>query len=268
MDSIKAVPPPKPAAETGKRVSYPYSDFASSLTVAELINVRGGGVCDIDQLAAWLEYKSVTSGTFASRLAAARHFGLITNTNDGRIGITDRARSILAPVMPYDAVNAKAEAFLGVALFKQVFDDFRGTVLPEDIGLTNFFKQKYKILPDRAVPAVRVFRDSARQTGFFQSANNRLIRPSASANPPLAMPEIKVTAASDAAESQERRRQTGGGGGGDATGIDPSLLGLLRQLPQPGSPWAPADQTAFLAAFTAVVKFIYPTSEKGEAGNA
>src|SRR5437867_1655292 len=94
----------KPVTQTdsnqteGKQLSgtgYPYFDLADSLKVAEVIRSRGGGACDIDQLAAWLEYKSTTSGTFASRLSSARYFGLIGNTKSGRIAITDRARAIL-----------------------------------------------------------------------------------------------------------------------------------------------------------------------------
>jgi len=60
----------------------------------------------------------------------------------------------------------------------------------------------------------------------------------------------------------EPRRQFGGGGG-DSSGIDPSLLGLLRRLPQPGGAWTQHDQEAFLNAFQSVVKFLYPI--KGEA---
>jgi hypothetical protein len=232
------------------------------LKVAEPIHTRGGGVCDIDQLAAWLGYKSTSSGTFASRLSSARYFGLIGNTKGGRVAITDRARAILAPVMQDDAINGRAEAFLSVPLYKMVFDRFRGTTLPPDVGLANLFEQEYKILAERKQQAVRVFKDSATQAGFFQSASDRLIRPAATAvsTPTPAATEIKR----EDSPAPERPRRFGGGG--DGTGINPSILGLLQQLPQPDAPWSAAEQKSFLDAFTAVVKFIYPV--KGEADGA
>src|SRR3989442_1027051 len=120
-EKIKAVPPAetKPAEKRDWSLAgFPAFDFDSSLALANAIYSKGGGSCEIDQLAAWLDYKSVNSGTFASRLAAARYFGLIGNTKAGRLAITDRARAILAPVMPDDAVNGRADAFLAVDLFK------------------------------------------------------------------------------------------------------------------------------------------------------
>src|SRR5947207_4742151 len=93
--------------------SYPYFDFNSSLQVAVAIQERGGGIADVDGLAAWLGYTSTASGTFASRLASARYFGLIGQAKSGKIAITDRATTIISPVMPDDEVNGRADAFLG-----------------------------------------------------------------------------------------------------------------------------------------------------------
>jgi len=267
-EKIKAVGLPENKS-TGKLkqlsgIGYPYFDFNDSLTVAELIHTQGGGACDIDQLAAWLDYKSTGSGTFASRLASARYFGLIGNTQGGRVAITERARAILTPIMPDDAVRGRADAFLAVPLYKQVFDQYRGNTLPPDVGLSNLFQQQFKILPERVQQAVRVFKDSATQTGFFQSARDRLIRPSATAVSTPVNAEQPIDAKRE--ETQTERRRVSSGGGDDGSGVNPSILGLLRKLPQPGDNWTKADQQAFLEAFTAVVKFIYPVKEasKGE----
>lgn len=242
---------------------WPFFDFSDAFQVPELINTRGGGVADLDQLAAWLNYKSTTSGTFASKLASARYFGLVSSTERGRVSISDRARTILAPVMPDDAVNAKAEAFLAVPLFKRLFDQFRGTALPPDVGLRNLFQHTYHIAPERVQQAVRVFKDSARQTGFFDSAPDRLIRPSAMASS-VAQSGAQTSEAEARAPVSENRRFAGGGG--NEGGIHPAILGMLHELPAPGDPWTPSDQKGFLDAFIAMVKFIYPA--KGEADGA
>jgi len=252
------------AVQSISGTGYPYFDFEDSLIVARRIHELGGGSCDLDQLAAWLDYKSTSSGTFASRLASARYFGLIGPTQNGRIALTDRARAILAPVMPDDAVNGRAEAFLGVPLYKKVFERFRGSTIPPDVGLKNHFEQEYKILAARSMNAVRVFKLSAEQTGFLATAKDRLIRPAPGAPDPAVTASATLTSTPQRQEMPEPRR--GGGGGGDSSGIDPSLLGLLRRLPQPGGEWTAKDQEAFLAAFQSVIKFLYPA--KGEADGA
>src|SRR2546425_4252245 len=241
---------------------FPFFDFNTSLVVPQLIHSRGGGIAELDQLAAWLDYKSTGSGTFASKLASARYFGLISGTERGRVAITDRSRLILAPVMPEDAANAKAEAFLGVPLFKKVFEQFRGSSLPPEIGLRNLFQNTYQVPADRAQHAVRVFRDSAQQTGFFNAANDRLIRPSTSTNTlPFALGQQTLPPRGDE-KLEPEQRSVGIGGGDGCAGIHAAILGLLRELPEQGQAWTAQDQKGFIDAFTAMVKFIYPT--KGE----
>lgn len=251
----------KPKSASGS-AGWPFFDFASAFEVPQLIHARGGGVAELDQLAAWLNYKSTASGTFASKLASARYFGLIGSTERGRVAITDRARLILAPVLPDDALNAKAEAFLAVPLFKKVFEQFRGNSLPPDVGLRNLFQHSYQVPSDRVQQAVRVFKDSAKQTGFFDAANDRLIRPSLGPN---VQPFTPVLPLSPERRVEERAFEQHRGGD-DTRGIHAAILGLLRELPEPGQPWTKADQDGFLAAFTAMVKFIYPA--KGEAEGA
>src|SRR5690606_2252920 len=102
----------------------PYFDLNAAEKVAEVIHVHGGGAASPDQLAVWLDYKSIRSGTYMTRIAAAKQFGLITSVQGG-FSITERARKILAPVMPDDSINARAEAFLAVELFSKVYEQFR-----------------------------------------------------------------------------------------------------------------------------------------------
>ena len=54
--------------------------------------------------------------------------------------------------------------------------------------------------------------------------------------------------------------QSPSGGGGDGpTVIHPAIVGLLRELPKPGSSWAPTAKERFKAAFAATLDVIYPT---------
>ena len=244
-------------------VSYPYFDLASSIKVAEVIYTRGGGTCSQDQLVAWLDYKSVKSGTYLTRVAAARNFGLV-RANIGRIAVTDRAMRIIAPVMPEDAISAKVEAFLSVELFSKVYEQFRGKQLPPEAGLKNLFKSPpYSILADRIDPAVRVFLNSAGQAGFFEASGDRsrLIPPSTTAAPSDRVTVPENTAPQTPLPPQKSFGGVGGSSGDGTAGVHSAIVGLLRELPPPGTPWPTSKKQRFLSAFQHTIDFIYPSED-------
>jgi hypothetical protein len=244
-------------------VPAPYFDLTSSLTVAEAIFQKGGGSCTPDQLANWLGYKSTSSGTFLTRVSAAnRHFGFIDSNGD-QYTVTERAKTILAPVMPQDSVNAKVEAFLAVPLFSKVYEKFRGTTLPPEVGLKNLLANTFNLVPDRIGPAVRVLLSSAEQAGMLVGSGEhmRLVKPSgmtgvvATSSPPVAAP-------SSAPATPQGPKFGGGSGDGGPPGVHSAILGLLGDLPPPGTTWTSAKKKRFLDAFKATVDFIYPEPEE------
>ena len=246
-------------------ISSPYFDLGASIAVAETVYTKGGGTASPDQLAPWLGYKSTASGTYLTRISAAnKHFGLI-DVNGGRITATERAKTIIAPVMPDDAISAKIDAFLSVPLFAKVFEQFRGNSLPPEVGLKNLFLTHYKILPDRVAQSVRVFLNSAEQAGFFSTTGDRsrLVKPSLQTLGPQPVSNASTTQREYDEPPQDRAKVGGGfGGGNDGTGgVHSAIVGLLRELPPPGTPWADAKKQRFLDAFKATVDFIYPPED-------
>lgn len=243
-------------------IGYPYFDLDASIKVAEAIHMQGGGACSPDQLAHWLGYKSTRSGTYLTRVAAAKQFGLIEGSGD-RLTVADRALAILAPVMPSDAIRSRVEAFLNVELFDRVYNDFRGKTLPSEGGLSNLFQNTYKIVPDRVPAAVRVFLASARQAEFLVGAgdNTRLIQPSGAATSALNQEQAKdAEKPKETPDTPDKPKQPSGGtGGGDGpTGVHSAIIGLLRDLPPAGTVWPAAKKARFLTAFQATIDFVYP----------
>lgn len=240
----------------------PYFDLDASIKVAEAIHSKGGGAATADQLAAWLDYKSIRSGTYLTRVAAARQFGLI-ESGGGRFSVTDRAMKIIAPVMPDDATSAKADAFLSVTLFSKIYDAFKGKQLPPEVGLKNLLKSPpYSILADRVDPTVRTFFNSAQQAGFFSTTGDRsrLIRPGAmpsDSNPPPPPPPADTPPPPPA----EKPRGGNSGGGDGPGGVHSAIVGLLRELPAPGTAWSAQSKKRFLSAFQATIDFIYPEED-------
>jgi hypothetical protein len=236
----------------------PYFDLEASIKVADVIYNNGGGACTGDQLAMWLDYKTVRSGTFLTRVSAAnKHFGLIGQQGD-RFVVTERAQKILTPVMPDDAVTAKVEAFLSVPLFAKVYEQFRGTQIPKEVGLRNLFQSTYKLLPDRASSAVRIFLNSAEQAGLLTPDRSRLVKPvgvAATNNKPAAVEK------KEEAQPGPIDRSKFYGGGEQALGVHSAIIGLLRELPPSGTVWPEKKKKQFLDAFRATLDFIYQDEE-------
>ena len=281
MAEIKAVKDPAPDPKTGKPrpksgVSVPYYDITQSIAVATAIHEQGGGSCSREQLATLLKYSGTNNGGFLTRVSAAKMFGFVDESSD-TLRVSQRARTILAPVMPADAERAKVDAFLSVDFFAKFYERFKGTTLPQEAGLKNLLENTYAVVPGRLVASLRVLMDSADQAGFFKASGNRsrMVMPligkgSADGTPPPAEnldPPPGDQGKGD--EGQHRRKHSRGGGGhGDGGGSDndiPSaLLGLLEKLPPVGTPIAPKRRAALTDAFKSTINFLYPEVEDGE----
>jgi hypothetical protein len=245
-------------------ITSPYFDLAASVAVAQIIQQQGGGTASPEQLAHWLGYKSTSSGTYMTRISAAnKHFGLIDSSGNG-FALTERAKTIISPVMPEDANSAMVDAFLAVPLFAKVYEQFRGSPLPPEIGLKNLFQNTYKVLPDRAAVAVRVFLNSADQAGFFSTSGDRskLIKPNIPhAHAPHITPPHNQDSIPPKIDAPIQEKPKAGGGDGGAGGVDTAIIGLLRKLPAQGASWSAAEQKRFLTAFTHTIEFLYPVDD-------
>lgn len=241
----------------------PYFDLDTSIKVAETIHGTGGGSCSSDQLAHWLNYKSTRSGTYLTRIAAARQFGLIESTGD-RHSVTERGMRIVAPVMNTDATQAKIDAFMDIELFSKVYQRFRGSTLPADSGLKNLFAtSEYAILPDRIDAAIRVLTHSAEQAGFLVISGDqrRLIMPSVAGTAAPKSQSSSDEEKSAPATVTEKPKGPSQPSLEHTSGVHSAIVGLLRELPAPGTPWPNSKKQRFLAAFQSTIDFIYPEDE-------
>lgn len=192
------MPDTKGGAEPKKRrssaqIKYAVYNLADALDVATAIHRQGGGMASVDELAAYMGYKSSNNGAYYDRTSAARMFGLIQGQG-AQITLTPRAQEILMPVYPEQAAKAKTEAFLDVALFRAIFEEFQGRQLPPASGLKNLMRTKYGVPPSRIDQAYKALMDSAELAGFFatRGAPTHLILPRARSS------DARVTAAQGA----------------------------------------------------------------------
>lgn len=239
------------ASDDGKRerstISFPYGDLHDAVRVAHAVHRRGGR-CDIDQLAAELNYSSVENGAFRGQVSTARIFGLITTTRGAMALSPLGARA----VDPEQERRARAEAFLSVPLYRAVFDEFRGRTLPPAAGLETVLATK-GVAQKQTDKARQAFQRSAEQAGYFERGRDRLIAPSFPDGDGLSDPD------------RERHDVDGGHGGGGGSAnlsatppqMHPFIRGLVDTLPPAGTPWSDIERDEWLTAAKSIFALIY-----------
>jgi hypothetical protein len=243
---------------------YAYFDLNDSLEVARAVHDRGGGSCARDLVAVALGYSTTKSGAFVSRIYAAKAFGLITIAGDS-IATTERAISILHPVMESDEIVGRRDAFLAVPLFQKVYEKYKGGPLPQESGLKNLLKTEYGIVEDRIKPALRVMLASAEQAGFFAAAGNksRMIAPTGIVHTGVGkLDALPSKLEGEGQPERSKQQSTSSGGGGDGSGsVHPALIAMLRELPRSGSVWQKSKKELFMIAFRSIIDVVYPDQE-------
>jgi len=259
----------KPRPKSG--VSFPYYSLSKSIEAVRQIHEKAGGRCSRSQLASLLGYSGVVNGGFLTRISAAKMFGLIEEYSD-TIVLTERAKSILSSTKLAEIDHAKVDAFLSVDLYQRVFEQYDGQNLPGEAGLKSVLENHFKVVPKQVDPALRNLLDSADTAGFFRVAGNRsrMVKPIIHHNPPddVLSSETSAVQPQDVHAPEEphrgrnpSRHKTPNAGGDDGAGIDPALIGLLRNLPPPGEKLGPKRRQALIEAFKSTINFIYPEDE-------
>lgn len=274
METVRAVPESEPDPKKGKKrtvsgVKFPYYDLSDAITVAKAIHEKAGGACDLDQLASWLDHKSINSGAFRLRVSAAKMFGLVEKAGTGKLRVSKRGVAIVAPVTDSQVAEAKKAAFLAVELFQKVYERFRGMTLPQVAGLRNVAKEEYEVAPKRAEDAVRVMLESAEQAGFFAASGDRtkMVAPvigtsAATERPAIQHPPFAPEVVNDPPGRNGGRG--GGGDGGDYTGIDPYILEFVRKLPASGTTLSEKRRKVWIDGFSGALDVVYPDKEDEE----
>lgn len=143
-----------------------------SLRVARAVLEQGGGKLSPATLAVALGL-SLTSSSFVSRVASARHFGLIEDL-EGLLVATPLAKRILRPTNPDQVKQGLAESFLNFGVFKQLMDRFRNSQLPERTLLENILLE-YGVSDVSKKIAYDVFVESGKFSGQIVDTGKGLL---------------------------------------------------------------------------------------------
>lgn len=160
----------------GKReqstILFPYLDLNTAIEVAQAIYQRSGlGVCTLDELAA--EMGQTMSGAFRMKTGTAKIFDLVDKESKSSIKLSELGRQI---VSQDSARIARAEAFMRVPLYAAIFEKYKGHLLPPPKALEREM-QGLGVSSKQTDKARQAFERSARQANYFESGEDRLVRP-------------------------------------------------------------------------------------------
>jgi hypothetical protein len=238
-------------------IVFPYMDLDDAVDVAKHLYARSGiSACPMDELAAEMK-QTTSSGNFRLKTVTAGVFGLTEKDGRSSIKLTELGCRV---VSPDGEAEARAAAFLEVPLYDQIYEKYKGKLLPPTKALEREM-QVLGVASKQTDKARFAFQRSAKQAGYFNSGEDRLVRPRGATT--SASADTLDQAAADAPavrEDQASRRngQSAGTGGGGQ--YHPFIQGLLQTLPEPGNLWTIEGRAAWLQAAAQNFTLIY----KGE----
>jgi hypothetical protein len=230
---------------------FPYVHLEESITIPRAIFENGARTLSREQLAGALGV-SPGSGSFSLKLGSARLFGL-TESSEGRYQLT-RIGELACSTDSIEAQAGRRDAFLAVELYRRVFNDYRGKLLPPTPKAMEQALLSYGVAERQVDKCRQTLMRSATFAGFFASGRDRLIEPIIGIVPP---PPGKAPVDDRIAPEAKTRMIR------DVTPLvlDETLIkGMLERLPKPGAEWSQEKRTQWLTLFSSVLDMVYPTT--------
>lgn len=236
-------------------------DLTSCLQIPAMIHNQGGKLTNVE-LAQHLGYKSEVNGSFNTRLANARLFGLVEGSTAG-LSASRRAIDILFPDVPATEARARIEAFESVPLYKAVLDQYHGQPLPDEKGMLNALTTRWDITAEKAPMVLARMMDSAEQAGLFSVAGGRtkMIRPTIGT---VSTPQATPPHGGGVHAVNPISPGVGDGGGAKKSVRHNKMIdGALDELPDDA--WSVAEMKQWLQFFESALRVVYrlPSAEGG-----
>lgn len=125
-------------------------------------------------------------------------------------------------------------------------------MLPDALGLATLI-ERLGVTQNQVQNAFNIFRKSARQAGYFEHGEDRLVRPAAKLRlGPDPEPKVVIANTTNAVE----------GGHNETVQTHPLMVGLLRSLPALGEKFSERDRQRWLNAVKVNFDFMYGPAEE------
>jgi hypothetical protein len=229
-------------------IEFPYADLEVASQLAVELHRNAGNQADDAELAAWLD-QSPTGGTYRARRSAARMFGLIEITQ-GKVALTPLGRDLADEAK---AKTARGDAFLRPALYGQMYEKCRGTVLPPPTAIERMMVNM-GVSPKQKERARQAFQKSAIHAGFIDANTGRFVKPGNGVSQAEIQPIMQ-------APNGEHGGSGAGGEGGDLE-LDRLLMELLRKIPSKEDGWPASKRVRWFRTFAMNVSQVYDDDDE------
>jgi hypothetical protein len=249
QEPVKIENAPEKSTLDRSTIRFPYLDQDDSVELAKKVFELGGKSCDKIALASAFNV-SAEGGAFGLRLATAKMFGFIT-TEKKTISLTDLGQRVVDPATEKPA---RAESLLEVPLYKKLYDDYQGQLLPGNDGLESHVV-KLGVAPKQKDKARQVFQRSAKQAGYFSIASNRLAAPQF--KPGI---DSRSNGASDSDGNEGKRKEqslTPPPPPPQGPDLPPYVQLLVSKLPEPETMWGMSGRKKWLEAALKIFDLVY-----------
>jgi len=217
-------------------IAFPYGDLDDAVVIAKAVEAHQG-LATMDQLAAYLEHDNVDSGAFRIKVSTARTFGVIS-IQDDKAALTDLGNQI---VRPDTEARAKALAFMHVPLYKAIYDEYKGRLLPGNAALEQDM-ERLGVAPKQKARARQGFQRSAE---LAKLGKDRLVLPGGVSL------DSKVPDGGASRKMETPHLPVASGE------LDPMLATLFEDLPPSGSEWPRDARDQWLRILQRTIDRVY-----------
>jgi hypothetical protein len=149
--------------------AYPVMPLAEALVRIASINENLGikGQFNRETIATGMGYSGL-NGASARSVAALTHYGFLDREKD-LYSLSSLAKKYLLPTEDTAAADAKREAALSPTLFAEIYEAFKGQVIPKHF--LNRLVQEFGIQSKAAPEVERIFKETMKTAGILQDNN-------------------------------------------------------------------------------------------------
>ena len=255
IETAKDEVKPEPQKRQTSTISFPYLDLDAAVEVAHaMYKTRGHSAMEAHELAATMD--QTLSGAFRLKTGTSRIFGLTEKEGRDSTKLSDIGLRIIEADTEKEA---RVEAFLAVPLYSAIYENYKGQRLPPPKALEREM-ERLGVSSKQTDKARQAFERSARQAGFFNKGEDRLVKPlfddpRGGGN---AVEKAELPNQFDI-ENEESGGSIGAVGNGSAVDMSyhPLIQGMIDRLPKVDEPWPDEDRKAWLTMAESIFAVIY-----------
>lgn len=157
----------------GRAAKFPRHAIERALRIPQALYDQNGGRPATLQEAVHFTGGTAVSGAFRTEVSSAKKYGFLESAESNKIGLTDRARSAIAPQSPTDRLSALRQGVLAAPDISDVYNFYRGENLPDQQFFANALTDRFAVPPDKIGEFLGIFDESVRSAELIDESGPR-----------------------------------------------------------------------------------------------